>query len=179
VGRIRTWRDERTGSNDKYDPSVFAARMLEYRDSKEDRRQRRENSLWRKARKIRLSALECFFLALLALIIWAAVGSLFPYNANPKPNATLRATMMDLQTIATQLKIFQINSDKYPTTSAGLNALVTAKLLKKALLDPWGHPYVYRCPGRNGSDFDLYSIGPNGLDDNGGGDDISFGGSGL
>jgi general secretion pathway protein G len=39
--------------------------------------------------------------------------------------------------------------------------------------DAWGRPIRYRCPGlvnRNG--FDLYSLGPNGRDDGGSGDDI-------
>ncbi|MEM3828962.1 MAG: type II secretion system major pseudopilin GspG [Conexivisphaerales archaeon] len=26
-------------------------------------------------------------------------------------------------------------------------------------LDPWGHPYQYKCPGEHGK-FDLYSLGP-------------------
>ncbi len=30
-------------------------------------------------------------------------------------------------------------------------------------LDPWGHPYVYECPGkRNPSGYDLYATGPDG-----------------
>ena len=45
------------------------------------------------------------------------------------------------------------------------------------LLDPWGHPYVYLSanggsPEHRQHSFDLYSIGPNGVDDHGVGDDI-------
>jgi general secretion pathway protein G len=37
--------------------------------------------------------------------------------------------------------------------------------------DPWGNPYVYRCPGRHNPDgYDLHSLGPDGQE--GGGDDI-------
>jgi hypothetical protein len=42
--------------------------------------------------------------------------------------------------------------------------------------DAWNHLVRYRCPGpvhRNG--WDLYSLGPNGIDDRGGGDDILVG----
>jgi general secretion pathway protein G len=35
--------------------------------------------------------------------------------------------------------------------------------------DPWGQPYVYRFPGTNGMDYDLYSLGPDGREGN---DDI-------
>ncbi len=42
--------------------------------------------------------------------------------------------------------------------------------------DPWGNHYLYRCPGpvhRHG--WDLYSLGPNGVDEQGQGDDIMVG----
>jgi general secretion pathway protein G len=31
-----------------------------------------------------------------------------------------------------------------------------------SLIDPWGHPYVYRQPGQQGGDYDLYSLGAEG-----------------
>lgn len=36
---------------------------------------------------------------------------------------------------------------------------------EQGLVDPWNHPYVYRFPGdHNEGKFDLYSLGPNGID---------------
>ena len=45
------------------------------------------------------------------------------------------------------------------------------------LIDPWGNPYVYvsvngGSPEHRPRSFDLYSFGPNGVDDQGTGDDI-------
>ena len=45
------------------------------------------------------------------------------------------------------------------------------------LLDPWGKPYVYTSvnggsPQHRTRSYDLYSLGPNGADDGGTGDDI-------
>ena len=45
------------------------------------------------------------------------------------------------------------------------------------LMDPWGNPYVYvsvngGAPQHRNRSFDLYSLGPNGADDGGTGDDI-------
>ena len=45
------------------------------------------------------------------------------------------------------------------------------------LVDPWGHPYVYvsvngGSPEHRLHSYDLYSLGPNGTSDSGGGDDI-------
>jgi len=36
--------------------------------------------------------------------------------------------------------------------------------------DPWGHDYIYRCPGADGRDYDLFSCGPSGRE--GGPDNI-------
>jgi type II secretory pathway pseudopilin PulG len=33
---------------------------------------------------------------------------------------------------------------------------------QNSLIDPWGRPYVYRQPGQQGADYDLYSLGPDG-----------------
>jgi hypothetical protein len=44
------------------------------------------------------------------------------------------------------------------------------------ILDAWGHPILYRCPGPvHARGWDLCSFGPNGLDEHGGGDDILLG----
>ena len=45
------------------------------------------------------------------------------------------------------------------------------------LIDPWGNPYVYvsvsgGSPQHRERSFDLYSLGPNGVDDQGAGDDL-------
>ncbi len=36
--------------------------------------------------------------------------------------------------------------------------------------DPWGHPYVYRCPGQHGA-YDLLPLGADGIE--GGEEDIT------
>lgn len=42
-----------------------------------------------------------------------------------------------------------------------------------SIVDTWGTPYVYTCPGiHNRSSFDLYSCGPNTTDERGRGDDF-------
>ena len=44
--------------------------------------------------------------------------------------------------------------------------------------DSWGRELVFRCPSkRTEAIFDLYSVGPNGVDEGGGGDDITCGDS--
>jgi general secretion pathway protein G len=88
----------------------------------------------------------------------------------------------DIQSISTQLRVYEMQNLRPPTTQQGLQALVTRpggdppprrwrQLLEKVPLDPWGEEYVYYWPGKKNADgFDLFSKGPDRQE--GGGDDI-------
>ncbi len=75
------------------------------------------------------------------------------------------------------LQMFAFDVGRYPTNSEGLEALVSnpgnldawkGPYLSKALpMDPWGKPYVYRFPGTHGTEFDLLSLGPSGVEGQG------------
>jgi general secretion pathway protein G len=78
------------------------------------------------------------------------------------------------------LDLYHLEVGRYPAAEEGLKALVeapaqvekwTGPYLKnrQALMDPWGHPYVYRFPGEHG-DYDLYSLGADGKEGGGGKD---------
>ncbi len=78
----------------------------------------------------------------------------------------------DVQSISTQLKLYEAMNGFYPTTEQGLQALVSQpstepqperwyQLFKELPKDPWNNNYIYLNPGRkNPSGFDLYSAGP-------------------
>ncbi len=77
----------------------------------------------------------------------------------------------DIQSISTQLRVYEMRNLKPPTSEQGLEALVTrpggdaprrwTQLLSEIPLDPWGTPYKYYWPGRkNPKGFDLFSFGP-------------------
>jgi len=36
-------------------------------------------------------------------------------------------------------------------------------LKKEMPIDPWEHPYIYKCPGDEGRDYDIMSYGADGL----------------
>lgn len=72
------------------------------------------------------------------------------------------------------LQLYSFDIGRYPTSSEGLDSLIRnpgnleawkGPYLGKSELpkDPWGKPYVYRCPGQHG-DFDLFSFGPDGVE---------------
>jgi len=88
----------------------------------------------------------------------------------------------DLQAISTQLRVYEMQNLRLPSTEQGLKALVTRpsiepvprrwrQLLEEVPIDPWGEEYVYYYPGKkNPQSFDLFSKGPDRQE--GGGDDI-------
>lgn len=74
------------------------------------------------------------------------------------------------------LNMFSLDMGRFPETSEGLEALVrntgnvdawkgpyVAKELPK---DPWGKSYAYRSPGMHGSEFEIFSFGPDGAEGN-------------
>jgi general secretion pathway protein G len=71
------------------------------------------------------------------------------------------------------LQMFAFDLGRYPTSAEGLDALIRNPgnfdswqkpyLTKDVPKDPWGKPYIYRCPGQHG-DYDLLSFGPDGLE---------------
>lgn len=77
----------------------------------------------------------------------------------------------DLQTIQTQLMVYESMNGFPPSSDQGLKALVSQpssspaprnwrQLLKEVPLDPWGMEYQYAAPGRRNADgYDLFSAG--------------------
>jgi general secretion pathway protein G len=73
----------------------------------------------------------------------------------------------------TALESYFVDNHNYPTALQGLAALRTAPanaknwhgpyLQKELPNDPWGNPYIYRSPGRNGG-YEIISYGADGVD---------------
>lgn len=83
--------------------------------------------------------------------------------------AKRKAAYTQIELFGTALDAFRLDVGRYPTTSEGLEALLTSPsgeetwlgpYLKKSEIpkDPWGEPYRYDAPGSHG-DYDLYSYG--------------------
>lgn len=83
--------------------------------------------------------------------------------------AKRKAAYTQIELFGTALDAFRLDIGRYPTTSEGLEALLTSPsgedtwlgpYLKKSEIpkDPWREPYRYDSPGSHG-DYDLYSYG--------------------
>ncbi len=84
----------------------------------------------------------------------------------------------EIRSIQSALALFKTDTGRFPTTSEGLEALVTdpgvknyssGAYLENVPTDPWGNRYVYLSPGLHSKDYDLESYGKDGED--GGTDD--------
>ena len=112
---------------------------------------------------------------MVVVVILGILGALVIPKIMSKPDqARIVAAQSDIRSISSALEMYKLDNFSYPSTSQGLQALVTkpsgtpeAKnwnsggYLKQLPKDPWGNPYQYISPGAHG-DFDLYSWGPDG-----------------
>jgi general secretion pathway protein G len=85
--------------------------------------------------------------------------------------AKVSITKSDISSVATALKLYELDNGNFPTSSQGLKALFqkpsispvpsnwNGPYVENDPLDPWGSPYVYVSPGKNRPDYDLYSMG--------------------
>lgn len=84
------------------------------------------------------------------------------------------AAKAQIELLSTALDMYRLDTGKYPSQEAGMNALITkfdeaknwnGPYLKKSVIpnDPWGAEYVYKYPGEHG-DYDLLSYGADGSD---------------
>lgn len=122
-------------------------------------------------------------LLVVILILSILAALIIPKLIGRTTDAKIAAAKSDISTLSSALEQYRIDNDKFPTSDdGGLEALVTAPsdathwkgpYLEKGAIpnDPWGHPYVYECPGPNGEDFLITCYGPDGQP--GGNDDIT------
>lgn len=113
-------------------------------------------------------------LMLVVIIIGALAAMVMPRLAGRGEQARVAAARADIQAnIATGLKLYELDNGNFPGTEEGLKALLNKPVsadnwngpyLEKRPLDPWGKEYQYKCPGEHRSDYDLYSLGKDGVE---------------
>jgi general secretion pathway protein G len=104
-------------------------------------------------------------------IIGLIMGLIGPRVLNYLSESKVKAAKIQMQSFASALDLYNLDTGRYPTASEGLTALVRPSVgvswngpyLKGAALpnDPWNHPYLYRVPGEHGP-YDIMSLGSDG-----------------
>jgi general secretion pathway protein G len=110
--------------------------------------------------------LEIMVVVVIIGLLVAAVAPQFIRNID---QAEITRARQDLRSIETSLNLYRLDNFRYPSTSEGLDALVTnpgeniapnwKPYLREMPLDPWQQPYQYVSPGQRGGDFDVFTYG--------------------
>jgi general secretion pathway protein G len=109
---------------------------------------------------------------MVVLVILGVLAALIVPKVMDRPDeARVMAAKQDIAAIGQALKLYRLDNMRYPSTEQGLQALVAKPslqpiptnwkaggYLEKLPNDPWGAPYQYLQPGRNG-EMDIYSLG--------------------
>ncbi len=121
-----------------------------------------------------LSFLIAVAIAVVAILLFA------PKLWTPGVRGKSQVAEIHIKELGAALRLFHYDTGRYPTTAEGLDALLhnpglaswRGPYLSKGEVprDPWGRPYVYRCPGQHGV-YDLLSFGSDGIE--GGEEDIT------
>lgn len=112
-------------------------------------------------------------LMLVVIIIGILVAMVMPQMSGRSEEARRTVAQTDVNlNIATALKLYEFDNGAFPRTEEGLDSLFVAPpsarswkgpYLEKKILDPWGNEYQYRSPGQNRKDYDLFSLGRDGV----------------
>lgn len=113
-------------------------------------------------------------LMLVVIIIGVLVAMVVPRLAGRSEEARVAAAKADINAnISLALDLFELDNGRYPATQEGLEALKNKPLnlttwkgpyIKKLNLDPWGRPYKYIFGSKHNNDYDLFSLGKDGIE---------------
>lgn len=126
------------------------------------------------ARGRRAAGFTLIEILVVVVILGILAAVVAPRMMDQPDKAAVVAAKQDLQAIVTALNMYKLDNHHYPSTQQGLEALVQRPggvpearnwkeggYLSRLPTDPWGNPYQYLSPGRNG-DFDVYTLGKDG-----------------
>lgn len=104
------------------------------------------------------------------LVILGTLAALVgPRLAGHSSEARITAAKTQIELFRQGLETFRMHVGRYPTTQEGLEGLQTMPpglvnwrgpyLTRGIPKDPWGNPYIYKCPGDQGREYDIVSLG--------------------
>ena len=116
-----------------------------------------------------MTLIEILVVLVLIGVVLGIVGGNFIGRGE---KAKADAAKIEISQIAQALDLYKLEIGRYPSSSEGLQALVTAPAgaanwngpyWKKAQIpkDPWGNEYRYTSPGQKGA-YDIVSLGADG-----------------
>jgi general secretion pathway protein G len=111
-------------------------------------------------------------LLVVLVILGLLAGLVGPTVLNQLGGAKSKTARVQIADLEQAAELFKLDVGRFPTSDEGLGALVNkpgsaqgwnGPYLKKSMPnDPWGNPYHYASPGRQGA-IDIYSYGADGV----------------
>ena len=112
-------------------------------------------------------------LLVVIIILGILAAVVIPRVIGRTDGAKLARALSDIKAVETSLDSYRLDVGAYPSTEEGLQALVSnvgnspkwgGPYLKNGQLpqDPWGQPYIYKCPPEHGTDYDISCVAPDG-----------------
>jgi len=117
------------------------------------------------------------------MVVIVIIGILAAYIA-PKfidrtDDAKISSAKAQIRSLETGLKLFRLDCGFYPSTEQGIQALISPPTTgtipqnykqggyletTSVPQDPWGNEYLYESPGSNGFDYEIRSLGADGVE---------------
>lgn len=128
---------------------------------------------------VRFAAAQRGFTLIEVMVVVVILGILaavvVPRVMDRPDQARTTKAQNDIRALESALNLYRLDNFNYPSTELGLSALVTRPTntdgarnwrsggyIDRLQKDPWGNEYQYLRPGRDGREFDLYSLGADG-----------------
>ena len=108
------------------------------------------------------------------VILAVLIAVVVPRVMDRPDQARITKVENDIRALESALDLYRLDNFTYPNTEQGLRALVerpsgdaarnwrSGGYVNRLQLDPWGNAYQYQRPGRDGREFDLFSLGADG-----------------
>ncbi len=125
-------------------------------------------------KNIKFAARQSGFTLIEIMVVVIIIGLLstmiLPNLFNQQDKAFVTKAKADVSKVGSALDLYRLDNFSYPSTSEGLQALVTnpgkpnwTGYLNKIQKDPWGNDFQYQQPGtHNPNGYDLWSFGKDG-----------------
>lgn len=120
-------------------------------------------------RRNKQNAFTLIELLVVVIIIAALAGMVAPRLIGRSDEAKADIARGDMSNVDVALKLFRLDTGRYPSSEEGLQALMASPgstenwkgpYLEKQAMDPWKQAYQYGYPGtHNSMGYDLFSIG--------------------
>ena len=112
---------------------------------------------------------------MVVIVIIGLLATVVVINVMPATDkAAITKAKADVGVLEQGVEMYRLNKLRYPSGAEGLQAVISEGYVKRLPKDPWGNPYVYAAPGRDGRQFDIYSFGADGRE-GGEGEDADIG----